>query len=72
MVKSSAERSTDRQSDIMVQAMVAVERRGDSVDEEGAGAGVALSTVLPGGSVRELDVEETLSSPRVLDIVRTK
>jgi hypothetical protein len=72
IVKSRAERSTDRQSDIMVQAIVAVVRRGDSADEDGAGAGVSLSTVLPGGSVRELDVEETLASPRALDIVRTK
>lgn len=54
IVKSRAERSADRQSDIMVQAMFALVRRGDYVpcspDLEGAraGAALALSTVVSG------------------------
>lgn len=54
IVKSRAERSADRQSDIMVQAMFALVRRGDYVpcspDLEGAraGAALALSTVVLG------------------------
>ena len=74
IVKSRAERSTDKQSDIIVHAMVVVvvRRAPGSLDGEGASAGVALSRVLPVASVRELDVEETLASPRALDIVREK
>jgi hypothetical protein len=83
IVKSRAERSTDRQSDIIVQEMVAVVRRGDSADDEGACAGVALSTTLPGGSMRGsevrlfvmdfgLDIENILVSLKTLDIVKAK
>ena len=73
IVKSRAERSTDKQSDIIVHAMVVVVRRAPgSLDREGAGAGVALSRLLPVASVRELDVEEILACPRALDIVREK
>jgi hypothetical protein len=47
IVKSRADRSTDKQSDIMVQAMLALVRRGDSVtcspDSEGVRAGAALA-----------------------------
>lgn len=54
IVKSRAERSTDRQSDIMVQAILALVRRGDSIacspDLEGArvAAALALSMVVLG------------------------
>jgi hypothetical protein len=54
LLNTRAERSTDRQSDIIVQATLALVRRGDSVacspDLEGAraGAALALSTVVLG------------------------